>query len=55
MLCRTAPRGAAGMVTHLRRSLIGIPVLVLAVASVQAQGTRFLRRPTGSKDVHAFE
>ena len=55
MSCRRLPRSAARMMQHVRRSLIGFPALVLAVASVQAQGTRFLRRPTVSHDMVAFE
>ena len=55
MSVRSTPRAAAGLMQHLRRSLIGVPALVLAVASVQAQGTRFLRRPTVSHDMVAFE
>ena len=41
--------------THLRQSLLGMLLLVAPTAIAAGQGTRFLRRPTVSHDMVAFE
>ena len=57
MPCRSTPPGVAGMIAPGRRSLVLLSVLLIGAASAPAQGggTRFLRRPTVSRDMVAFE
>ncbi len=55
MPCRSMPPGVARLIAPGRRSLALLTVLVFGAASAPAQGTRFLRRPTVSRDMVAFE
>ncbi|MGH7621634.1 MAG: protease, partial [Gemmatimonadaceae bacterium] len=48
-------RVPSGARVHAARLLLALPLLLVSVAPVAAQGTRFLRRPTVSHDMVAFE
>src|SRR6185437_8648899 len=53
---RIAVRHCATMFTHPRRPHVAaVILLLLPLATASAQGTRFLRRPTVSREMIAFE